>query len=87
MPYLPGRVIPRCEINGAAEVRIAGLGPRAEDRSSVPVGRVVSVPIGDRTDETKTVEVEFLGDRVDPTPIKVTVEAGKMREVMCQPAR
>jgi hypothetical protein len=27
--------------------------------------------------------VEFLGERVDPAPIRVTVEAGKTREVKC----
>ena len=61
------------------EVRIAGV--------SANLDRAFAVPIGDSTDETKTVEVEFLGDRVDPTPIRVTVEAGKTREVRCLPAR
>jgi tetratricopeptide (TPR) repeat protein len=79
MPYLPGRVIPRCTENPAAEVRIGGV--------SADVGLAFSIPIGDSTDETKTVAVEFLGPRVDPTPIKVTVEAGKTTEVACLPAR
>jgi serine/threonine-protein kinase len=79
MPYLPGRVIPRCSDNPAAEVRIGGV--------SADVGAAFSIPIGDSTDETKTVAVEFLGPRVDPTPIKVMVEAGKTTEVACAPAR
>jgi tRNA A-37 threonylcarbamoyl transferase component Bud32 len=79
MPYLPGRVLPRCAANPAAEVRIGGV--------TADLGAPFSVPIGDSIDETKTVAVEFLGDRVDPTPLKVTVEAGKMREVQCLPAR
>jgi hypothetical protein len=72
-------VIPRCSDNPAAEVRIGGV--------SADVGAAFSIPIGDSTDETKTVAVEFLGPRVDPTPIKVTVEAGKTTEVACAPAR
>jgi tRNA A-37 threonylcarbamoyl transferase component Bud32 len=79
MPYLPGRVLPRCAANLATEVRIGGV--------TADLGTPFSVPIGDSIDETKTVAVEFLGERVDPTPIKVTVEAGKMREVECLPAR
>lgn len=75
MPYLPGRVLPLCQENRAAEVRIAGV--------SAHLGNTFSIPIGASTDETKTVAVEFLGDRVDPTPLKVTVEAGKTREVKC----
>jgi tetratricopeptide (TPR) repeat protein len=79
MPYLPGRVIPTCPVHLAAEVRIGGV--------TADLGAPFSVPIGDSIDETRTVAVEFLGDRVDPTPIKVTVEAGKLREVQCLPAR
>jgi len=79
MPYLPGRVLTRCAANLAAEVRIGGV--------TADLGAPFSVPIGDSIDETKTVAVEFLGDRVDPTPIKVIVEAGKLREVQCLPAR
>lgn len=75
MPYLPGRVLPICRDNPLAEVRIAGV--------SANLGETFSVPIGQSTDETKTVAVEFLGDRVDPTPIKVTVAAGKTKEVKC----
>jgi serine/threonine protein kinase len=75
MPYLPGRVLPSCADNPMAEVRISGV--------SANLGDTFSVPIGDSTDETKTVEVEFLGDRVDSTPIKVTVAAGKTKEVKC----
>ncbi|HEY0992580.1 MAG TPA: hypothetical protein VGD80_36250, partial [Kofleriaceae bacterium] len=75
MPYLPGRVLPSCSDNPLAEVRISGV--------SAKLGETFAVPIGDSTDETKTVEVEFLGDRVDPTPIKVTVAAGQTREVKC----
>jgi tRNA A-37 threonylcarbamoyl transferase component Bud32 len=75
MPYLPGRVLPSCLDNPMAEVRISGV--------SANLGDTFAVPIGDSTDETKTVEVEFLGDRVDPTPIKVTVAAGKIKEVKC----
>ena len=78
MPYLPGRVIPSCAVNVAAEVRVGGV--------STELGRPFSVPIGASTDETKTIDVEFFGERVDPTPIKVTVEAGKTREVKCQAA-
>ena len=79
MPYLPGRVLPSCPENPIAEVRI--------DRRSADLGRTFSIPIGDSTDETRTVAVEFLGDHVDPTPIKVTVEAGKTRAVKCVAAR
>jgi serine/threonine-protein kinase len=79
MPYLPGRVMPLCGENTAAEVRIGGV--------SANLGRTFSIPIGDSTDETKPVVVEFLGDHLDPTPIKVTVEAGKTREVRCRVAR
>ncbi len=79
MPYLPGRVVPTCSDNPTTEVRVAGV--------SANLDRAFAVPIGDSTDETKTVEVEFLGDHVDPTPIRVTVEAGKTREVRCLPAR
>ena len=79
MPYLPGRVLPSCPESPTAEVRI--------DRRSTALGRTFSIPIGDSTDETKTVEVEFLGDHVDPTPIRVTVKAGKTQEVKCQVAR
>jgi len=75
MPYLPGRVLPLCNDHPAAEVQIAGV--------SANLGSAFVIPIGDSTDETKPVVVEFLGDHVDPTPIKVTVEAGKMREVKC----
>ena len=57
MPYLPGRVLPRCAENAHAEVRIGGV---ASD-----LGLVFSVPIGDSTDETKTVAVEFLGEHVE----------------------
>ncbi|HEX3760920.1 MAG TPA: serine/threonine-protein kinase [Kofleriaceae bacterium] len=78
MPYLPGRVVTRCSANPAAEVRIGGV--------TADLGLPFSVPIGDSTDETKLVTVEFLGERVDQTPIKVTVEAGKTREVECLPA-
>jgi eukaryotic-like serine/threonine-protein kinase len=79
MPYLPGRVVPSCSENVTAEVRIGGV--------SANLGRPFSIPIGDSTDETKAVAVEFLGDHVDPTPIKVTVAAGKTREVRCLIAR
>ncbi|MEO7734421.1 MAG: serine/threonine-protein kinase [Kofleriaceae bacterium] len=79
MPYLPGRVMPSCLVNPGAEVRIAGV--------SANLGRTFAVPIGDSTDETKTVAVEFLGDHVDPTPINVTVEAGKTKDVKCTAAR
>jgi serine/threonine-protein kinase len=79
MPYLPGRVLPRCAVNLAAEVRIDGV--------AADLGAPFSVPIGDSIDETRTVTVDFLGERIDQTPIKVTVEAGKLREVQCLPAR
>ncbi|HET7500859.1 MAG TPA: serine/threonine-protein kinase [Kofleriaceae bacterium] len=79
MPYLPGRVLPLCAENTAAEVRIGGV--------SANLGRTFSIPIGDSTDETRPVEVEFLGDHLDPAPIKVIVEAGKTREVRCVVAR
>ena len=79
MPYLPGRVLPSCSENLTAEVRIGGV--------SANLGRTFSIPIGDSTDETRTVTVEFLGDHVDPTPIKVTVAAGKTKEVKCVTAR
>ncbi len=79
MPYLPGRVLPRCAANLAVEVRIGGV--------TADLGTPFSVPIGDSVDETKLVAVEFLGERVDPTPINITVEAGKTREVQCLPAR
>jgi hypothetical protein len=79
MPYLPGRVLPLCSENVASEVRIGGV--------SANLGHTFSIPIGDSTDETKPVVVEFLGDHLDPTPIKVTVEAGKTREVRCVVAR
>jgi serine/threonine-protein kinase len=79
MPYLPGRVVPLCSDNPTAEVRIGGV--------SAYLGRPFSVPIGDSTDETRPVVVEFLGDRLDPTPIKITVEAGKTREVRCAVAK
>jgi tRNA A-37 threonylcarbamoyl transferase component Bud32 len=79
MPYLPGRVTPVCPDSPAAEVRING--------KPANLGSPFSVTFGNSTDETSSVEVEFLGERVDPTPIKVTVEAGKPREVTCQPAR
>jgi serine/threonine-protein kinase len=79
MPYLPGRLTPRCSLNPSAEVRIGGV--------SAALDRAFSVPIGDSTDETKTLAVEFLGEHVDPTPLKVTVEAGKNREVECPAAR
>jgi hypothetical protein len=79
MPYLPGRVMPSCTVNPGAEVRIAGV--------SANLGRTFAIPIGDSTDETKTVPVEFLGDHVDPTPINVTVEAGKTKDVKCTAAR
>ena len=75
MPYLPGRVVPVCADHAAAEVRIGGV--------SANLARAFVIPIGDSTDETKPVVVEFLGDRVDPTPIRVTVEAGKTRAVKC----
>jgi len=75
MPYLPGRVVPVCADHAAAEVRIGGV--------SANLDRAFVIPIGDSTDETKPVVVEFLGDRVDPTPIRVTVEAGKTRAVKC----
>jgi hypothetical protein len=78
MPYLPGRIVASCARSSTAEVRIAG---RAAN-----LGVPFSVPIGDSTDETKQVEVEFLGEHLDPTPIKVVVEAGKTREVQCTAA-
>jgi len=79
MPYLPGRVLPRCAVNAAAEVRIDGV--------TANLGAPFSIPIGDSIDETRIVTVEFLGERIDQSPIRVTVEAGKMREVQCLPAR
>ena len=87
MGWLPGHVSPSCEANPSAEVRIRGISAQPSDRVSVVLGTEVSVPLGNTTDKTKTVEVEFLGERVDPTPIKVTIEAGKTREVQCHPAR
>jgi hypothetical protein len=72
-------VLPSCSENPAAEVRIAGV--------SAYLGRTFAIPIGESTDETKSVDVEFLGERVDPTPLRVTVEAGKTREVRCVAAR
>jgi len=80
MPYLPGRVVPLCREHPFTEVRISGVSSASV---SANLGDPFSVPIGDSTDETKTVVVEFLGDRIDPTPIKVTVAAGKTREVPC----
>jgi hypothetical protein len=80
MPYLPGRVLPLCRDNPLAEVRISGVSSASV---SANLGDTFAVPIGDSTDETKTVVVEFLGDRIDPTPIKVTVAAGKTKEVPC----
>ncbi|HEX3477208.1 MAG TPA: protein kinase [Kofleriaceae bacterium] len=79
MPYLPGRLLPRCAVNAAAEVRIDGV--------TADLGAPFSIPIGDSIDENKTVTVEFLGERIDQAPLKVTVGAGKLREVQCQPAR
>ena len=75
MPYLPGRVIASCPTNPDAEVRIGGVAANLD--------LAFSVVIGDSTDETKPVVVEFLGEHVDATPIKITVEAGKTREVKC----
>jgi serine/threonine-protein kinase len=75
MPYLPGRVVPLCNDHVTAEVRIGGV--------SANLGRAFAIPIGDSTDETKPVVVEFLGDHVDPTPIKITASAGKSQEVKC----
>ncbi|MGH9888591.1 MAG: hypothetical protein ACREBE_23865, partial [bacterium] len=80
MPYLPGRVLPLCRENPLAEVRISGVSSASV---SANLGEPFAVPIGDSTDETKTVVVEFLGDRIDPTSIKVTVAAGTTREVPC----
>jgi tRNA A-37 threonylcarbamoyl transferase component Bud32 len=80
MPYLPGRVVPLCREHPLTEVRISGISSASV---SANLGDPFSVPIGDSTDETKTVVVEFLGDRIDPTPIKVTVAAGKTSEVAC----
>jgi serine/threonine-protein kinase len=85
MPYLPGRLLPLCNDHLTAEVRISGVGPNGS--VSANLGRAFSIPIGDSTDETKLVTVEFLGDHIDPTPIKVSVEAGKIREVKCITAR
>jgi serine/threonine-protein kinase len=82
MPYLPGRVLPLCSEHPAAEVRITGVNSSL-GAVSANLGRAFVVPIGDSTDETKPVVVEFLGEHVDPSPIKVTVEAGKTREVKC----
>ncbi|HEY0189729.1 MAG TPA: protein kinase [Kofleriaceae bacterium] len=79
MPYLPGRVVPICPMNPAADVRIAGR--------SANLGAPFSIVFGDSLDETKPVEVEFLGDHLDPTPVKVTAEAGKTREVRCVATR
>jgi serine/threonine-protein kinase len=78
MPYLPGRVLPACPANPAAEVRING--------NVANLGHPYAIPIGDSTDETRPVTVEFLGEHVDPTPLKLTVEAGKTKDVACAPA-
>jgi hypothetical protein len=72
-------VLPRCAVNAAAEVRIDGV--------TANLGAPFSIPIGDSIDETRIATVEFLGERIDQSPIRVTVEAGKMREVQCLPAR
>mgnify|MGYP000514696341 FL=1 len=79
MPYLPGRVLPVCRDHPTVEVRVGGVSARLD--------HTFAIPIGASTDETKPVVVEFLGERVDPTPIKVTVAAGKTLEVACAPAR
>jgi serine/threonine-protein kinase len=79
MPYLPGGVLPLCPDHPGVEVQIGGV--------SANLGRTFAIPIGDSTDETKPVVVEFLGERVDPAPIKITVEAGKTREVKCTSVR
>jgi hypothetical protein len=79
MPYLPGGVLPLCPDHPGAEVQIGGV--------SGNLGRTFAIPIGDSTDETKPVVVEFLGEHIDPTPIKITVEAGKTREVKCTSVR
>lgn len=76
MPYLPGRIVPACAT--PAEVRVNG--------AVANLDHPFAIPIGDSTDETKTVTVEFLGDHVDPTPLKITVAAGKTKDVQCVPA-
>jgi eukaryotic-like serine/threonine-protein kinase len=83
MAYLPGKIIPRCAANPAAEVRI---GPDVDHLEVAHLEVAFTVVIGRSTDETKTVMVEFLGERVDQTAFKVTVEAGRTREVTCPPA-
>jgi len=73
-------VLPLCRDNPLAEVRISGV---RNASISANLGEPFAVPIGDSTDETKTVVVEFLAERIDPLPIKVTVAAGKTTEVRC----
>ena len=82
MGYLPGNLIPRCSLNPVADVRI---GPDADHLEVAHIGVAFTVVIGRSTDETRTMVVEFLGERVDQRPFKVTVEAGKTREVTCPP--
>ena len=82
MGYLPGNLIPRCALNPVADVRI---GPDADHLEVAHIGVAFTVVIGKSTDETRTMVVEFLGERVDQRPFKVTVEAGKTREVTCPP--
>jgi len=82
MGYLPGNLIPRCALNPVADVRI---GPDADHLEVAHIGVAFTVVIGRSTDETRTMVVEFLGERVDQRPFKVTVEAGKTREVTCPP--
>jgi serine/threonine-protein kinase len=79
MPYLPVHVRPLCPDNPAAEVRIG--------KASVKLGDELTIAIGASTDETRTVLVEFFGDHIDSTPIKVTVAAGQTKEVQCVATR
>jgi hypothetical protein len=68
-------VIPRCPGHEAALVNVAG--------KVVHVGEPATVPFGKSIVREKRVQVEFVDDKLDNTPIEVTVVPAKEVEATC----
>jgi tRNA A-37 threonylcarbamoyl transferase component Bud32 len=74
--YFPAQLAIECAV-ADARVQVDGDSRRINATETIPMER--------ETQPSKTVKVEFLGEKVDPKPLLVKVTANKTSKVKCEP--
>jgi serine/threonine-protein kinase len=74
--YFPAQLQIECDIEGASVT---------VDRESRRINAKETIPLEKETSPSKTVLVEFLGEKVSPKELRVKVEANKTTKVKCEP--